>query len=73
MQSEVGMELVDFFIQTIGKNITTNKTCGVVICGGFSVSFWKSKKELNTYHLTKINEETNEAENFKLKFTLEGA
>lgn len=66
------MELVDLFIQIIGKNITPNKTCGIVDCGAYGVSFWKSKAEENTYHLTRINEETNEAENFKLKFTLEG-
>lgn len=66
------MNLPEFFIRIIGREVTENKKCGYVFGDGYSVCFWKSKKEENTYHITKINEETNEAENFKLKFTLEG-
>lgn len=66
------MNLPEFFIRIIGREVTENKTCGYVFGEGYSVCFWKDKKEENTYRFTKIDEVTNEAENFKLTYKLEG-
>lgn len=67
------MNLADFFVKIVGREASENKTCGYVFGDGYSICFQKSKKEENTYHFSKIEENTNEAENFKLSYKLEGA